>query len=200
MNIKKIAAVSYLDAIGDYAECLSRRYEDYSLVQKLIETLIAEQRERVKQLLAWCDPHGTPDAAVNYSVFSSQEIESMARTFYDLFIDKAAADMMRPNPESIDETIQEIQSGELKRKINRVTRCRLIDAGTGAVRCSHCFSDKCGDFIAAVGWMRDADSDYKEAAQWEITVREQPTPKEANRCNHKKNRVKRTVCGIENSL
>ena len=41
------------------------------------------------------------------------------------------------------------------------TRCRLIDAETGAVHCSHCFSDKCGDFIAAVGWMRDAD--YNES-------------------------------------
>jgi len=34
------------------------------------------------------------------------------------------------------------------------TRCRLIDADAGAVRCSHCHPEKCGDFIAAVKHFR----------------------------------------------
>ena len=34
------------------------------------------------------------------------------------------------------------------------TRFRMIDAGAGAVRCSHCFNEKCGDYFAAVQWMR----------------------------------------------
>ena len=34
-------------------------------------------------------------------------------------------------------------------------RFALIDAKAGAVHCRHCFSEKSGDFIAAVQWMRD---------------------------------------------
>ena len=33
------------------------------------------------------------------------------------------------------------------------TRFRLVDEVAGAVRCSHCFSTKCGDGFAAVAWM-----------------------------------------------
>ncbi len=35
------------------------------------------------------------------------------------------------------------------------TRFRLVDEAAGAVRCSHCFSTKCGDGFAAVAWMLD---------------------------------------------
>jgi hypothetical protein len=35
------------------------------------------------------------------------------------------------------------------------TRFRLVDEAMGAVRCSHCFSTKCGDGFSAVGWMLD---------------------------------------------
>lgn len=34
------------------------------------------------------------------------------------------------------------------------TRFRLVDEAMGAVRCSHCFSTKCGDGFSAVGWMK----------------------------------------------
>ena len=32
-------------------------------------------------------------------------------------------------------------------------RFRLVDADAGAVRCNQCFSERCGDGLAAVGWM-----------------------------------------------
>ena len=35
------------------------------------------------------------------------------------------------------------------------TRFRLVDEAMGAVRCSHCFSERCGDGFAAVQWMAD---------------------------------------------
>ncbi len=35
------------------------------------------------------------------------------------------------------------------------TRARLIDRETGAYRCSHCFPDKCGDFLAVIMWMTE---------------------------------------------
>ncbi|MCL2304832.1 MAG: DUF3987 domain-containing protein, partial [Planctomycetaceae bacterium] len=35
------------------------------------------------------------------------------------------------------------------------TRFRLIKPDAGAVRCNQCFSEKCGDFIAAVQWMKE---------------------------------------------
>ena len=121
MNIKKTSATNYLEAIGDYADGLLRRYEDYPLVQKLVKTLIAEQRERVTLLLCWNDPYKTPDHAIIYTVFSSQEIEALARSFFELFIEKeAASDMMGPPSDSIEVDIQEIRNGELKRKINRM--------------------------------------------------------------------------------
>ena len=34
------------------------------------------------------------------------------------------------------------------------TRFRLIDEAAGAVRCSHCFAEKCGDGFAAIAWAR----------------------------------------------
>jgi hypothetical protein len=35
------------------------------------------------------------------------------------------------------------------------TRARLMDREAGAFRCSHCFAEKCGDFIAAVAWLNN---------------------------------------------
>ena len=35
------------------------------------------------------------------------------------------------------------------------TRFRLVDAQAGAVRCNQCFQAKCGDFLAAVTWMKN---------------------------------------------
>lgn len=32
-------------------------------------------------------------------------------------------------------------------------RFRMLDGDKGAVRCNRCFSEKCGDYLAAVGWM-----------------------------------------------
>ncbi len=37
------------------------------------------------------------------------------------------------------------------------TRFRLIDAKAGAVRCSRCFAEGCGDYFAAVQWMKGTD-------------------------------------------
>lgn len=34
------------------------------------------------------------------------------------------------------------------------TRFRLIDEAAGAVRCSHCFAEKCGDGFAAIAWVQ----------------------------------------------
>ena len=42
-------------------------------------------------------------------------------------------------------------------KCNGNTRFRLINAEAGAVRCNWCFEEKCGDFIAAVQWMRECN-------------------------------------------
>ena len=120
MNIKKTSAVPYLDAIGDYAGCLSSRYQDYPLVQKLIETLIMEQRRSVEHLLGWSDP-GTPDTSINYCVFSAQDIESLARSFFELFVEKEAAASMMGRPyESIDESIEELFNDEFRHKLDRM--------------------------------------------------------------------------------
>ena len=40
-------------------------------------------------------------------------------------------------------------------KCGGVTRCRLVDREAGSIYCSHCFTQKNGDFLAAVGWARD---------------------------------------------
>lgn len=34
------------------------------------------------------------------------------------------------------------------------TRFRLMDPSRGAVRCSHCFNNQCGDYFAAIVWMQ----------------------------------------------
>jgi len=39
-------------------------------------------------------------------------------------------------------------------KCGGVDRFRLVDAEAGAVRCNQCFTEHCGDFIAAVQWAR----------------------------------------------
>src|SRR5688500_15114837 len=46
-------------------------------------------------------------------------------------------------------------------KCGGTTRLRLLDEEAGAIRCSHCFAEKCGDGIAAVGWARGVD--FKES-------------------------------------
>ena len=121
MNIKKTSAVPYLDAIGDYAGCLSSRYQDYPLVQKLIETLIGEQRKSVEHLLGYNAPGLAPDEVIHYCVFSAHNIESLARSFFELFVEKeAAVEMMGPPYESIDESIEEIRNGEFRRKLDRM--------------------------------------------------------------------------------
>lgn len=48
-------------------------------------------------------------------------------------------------------------------KCGGATRFRVMDPSRGAVRCSHCFSHECGDFFAAVAWMRGID--FMEAAK-----------------------------------